>query len=334
MKIKEIAELINGEIFGDFEYEVERVSEISDAEDGALIFFFDEKNLQEGDDRIKGIAAVVPEGIEECPARSYIKVNDPRLAMIKILNHFYPNPVSSFSGVSKNTHIGDVDFGSDVTIGDFTVIGDGTIIGDRVEIFPFTYIGHNVEIGEGSRIYPHSVILDKTIIGKNVIVEAGAIIGSSGFGYHRVEGRYIPIPQVGRVIIEDEVEIGACSMVDRSTIGATVIRKGTKIDNNVHIAHNVQIGANAIIMAQVGIAGSSTVGDNVVIAGQVGISDHVHIGNGSHVAAKSGVMRDVKDGEVVFGYPADNRTSMMRNEAYFRRLPELFKRVKALENLR
>lgn len=331
MKIKDLAKLVNGDILGDGEYEVKGISEIEDVKEGSLVFIFDVRLIDKFTDKLKSIAAIVPKILKECPCKSCIMVEDPKDAMIKTLIQFYHSPVKSFPGKKDNTHIGDAKIGKGVTIGDYTVIGDGTIIEDRVCVFPFTYIGHNVKVGEGSKIYPHCVILDRTIIGKNVTVYPGVVIGSDGFGYHKKEGKLIHIPQVGRVIIEDDVEIGACSMIDRATIGATIIGRGTKIDNSVHIAHNVKVGSNAIIIAQVGIAGSCTVGDNAVIAGQAGIADHVNIGNGSTVAAKSGVMRDVKDGEVVFGYPADSRASVMRNEAYFRRLPELFKRVKTLE---
>jgi len=331
MKIRELADLINGELIGDVEYEVRGVSDIENAKEGDIVFLFDSRRINKVRDKIKSVAAVVPDSLGECACRSCIKVGDPKVAMIKVLKYFYPTPVDSFPGDSHNKHVGDVQIGKDVNIGDYTVIADGTVIDDGVHIFPFTYIGYDVRIGEGSKIYPHCVILDRTIIGKHVTVYPGVVIGSDGFGYHNIEGKLVPIPQVGKVVIEDEVEIGACTMIDRATIGATLIGKGTKIDNSVHIAHNVKVGSNAIIIAQVGIAGSCTVGDNAVIAGQAGIADHVNIGANSTVAAKSGVMRDVKDGEVVFGYPADRRTSVMRNEAYFRRIPELFKRVKTLE---
>ncbi len=331
MRIKELADLIDGDVLGDEEYKIKGVSLVNDAEKGDIVFLFDLNRINKVKDKLLNVAAIVPRALKECPCKSCIKVEDPKNAMIKVLNQLYPTPVKSFPGNPHNLHIGDVEIGKDVTIGDYTVIGDGTIIGDGVDIFPFTYIGNDVKIGEGSKVYPHCVILDRIIIGKNVILYPGVVIGSDGFGYHKMKGNLAHIPQVGNVIIEDEVEIGACSMIDRSTIGSTVIGKGTKIDNSVHIAHNVKIGSNVIIIAQVGIAGSCTIGDNAVIAGQAGIADHVNIGNESMVAAKSGVMRDVGDGEVVFGYPADNRMSVMRNEAYIRRLSELFKRVKALE---
>ncbi|MEA1912671.1 MAG: UDP-3-O-(3-hydroxymyristoyl)glucosamine N-acyltransferase [candidate division WOR-3 bacterium] len=334
MKIKEISVLLDGEIKGDPEYEVKNISEVKEAEKGDLVFLFEEENVKEDVESLRDLAAIIPETMDKCPARSWIKVRDTKAAMIKVLRHFYPNPVKLTTGISEISNIGNITMGKDVKIGGYTIIEDGTIIGDGVWIFPFTYIGCDVEIGEKSKIYPHCVILDRTKIGKNVIINPGVVIGSDGFGYYEMEGKLEHIPQVGRVIIQDEVEIGALSMIDRATIGSTVIGRGTKIDNSVQIAHNVKIGANAIVVAQAGIAGSCKVGDRAVIAGQAGIADHVDIGKGAKVAAKSGVMRDVHDGEVVFGYPADKRISVIRNEAYFRKLPELFKRVKGLEESR
>lgn len=249
MKIKDLADLINGEVIGDEKYEIKGVSEINDANEGDLVFIFDEKTIDKFKDNLNSTAAIVPRSLKMCPAKSCIIVEDLKDAMIKTLMHFYPEPVKSFPGKIENKNIGDAKIGKDVIIGDYTVIGNGTTIGDGVVILPFTYIGHNVEIGMGSKIYPHSVILDRTIIGKNVIIYPGVVIGSDGFGYHKKDDKLVHIPQVGRVIVEDEVEIGACSMIDRATIGATVIGKGTKIDNSVHIAHNVKVGSNAIIIA-------------------------------------------------------------------------------------
>lgn len=332
MKVKEIAGLVGGEVDGNEEFIVNQISEVSETDDGSLIFIFDKKVLKELGDVKKRVAAVIPEDIKTEKFEATIRVKNPRMAIVKILNEYYPEPTVNPGSMNGNYQLGDVEMGKDVTIGEFSVICDGTILGDGVSIFPFTYIGHNVKIGEKTKIYPHSAIIDGTVIGNNVIIHSGAVIGSNGFGYAHDDNKAIPIPQVGNVVIEDDVEIGACTMIDRATIGSTRIGKGTKIDNSVHIAHNVKIGSNAIIVAQVGIAGSCKVGNNAVIAGQAGIADHVNIGEGSQVAAKSGVMRDVKDREIVFGYPADRRTRVMRNEAYFRKLPSLFKRVKDLEN--
>lgn len=331
MKIREIAELLESDINGDPNFEVTRVSEIKDAQKGDLVFFFKEKKIDEAKG-LKNLAAIVPKSVKECSAKSWLKVEDVKASMIKILKRFYPKSIE----ISQNCLINPEDFphikfGKDVKIAENVFIGRNCVFGDGVNVFPFCYIGNNVEIGNHSIIYPHSIILDGTKIGRDVNIYPGAVIGSNGFGYQRIKGKLEAVPHIGKVIIGDKVDIGALTMVDRGTIGDTIIGDGTKIDNSVHIAHNVKIGKNVIILAQVGISGSCELGDNAIIAGQVGIIDHVKIGKNAKVIAKSGVAKDIKDGEVVFGYPADKSSRVMRNAGYFKKLPELFKRVKALE---
>lgn len=331
MKIREIAELLESEVNGDPDFEVKRISEIQDAQKGDLVFFFKEKKIDEAKG-LKNLAAVVPESVKECSAKSWIKVKDVKTSLVKILKRFYPASIRiPQKYLMKAEDFSHVKVGKDVKIGENVFIGDNCVLGDGVNVFQSSYIGNNVEIGYNCIIYPHSVILDGTKIGRDVKIYPGAVIGSEGFGYQRIKGELEAIPHIGNVIIGDRVEIGALTMIDRGTIGNTIIGDGTKIDNSVHIAHNVKIGKNVIILAQVGIAGSCKVGDNVIIAGQVGIADHIKIGKNAIIAAKSGVIRDVKEGESVFGYPADKRLSVLKNEIYTRRLPELFKMVKALE---
>ncbi len=331
MKIKDIAGLLESEVIGDPDFEVNRLSEIKDARKGDLIFLFKEKRIKETE-CLKNLAAVVPNSVRECSARSWIKVEDVKASMVKILKSFYPPSVQITSKyLTKVKDFSHVKRGKNVEIGKNVVVGNGCVFGDEVKIFPFSYIGNNVEIGNNGVIYPHTVILDGTKIGKEVKIYTGAVIGSDGFGYHLVESELEAIPHIGRVIIGDKVEVGALTMIDRGTIGDTVIGDGTKIDNSVHIAHNVKIGMNVIIMAQTGIAGSCKVEDNVIIAGQVGIADHIKIGKDVKIAAKSGIIGNVREGESVFGYPAGKRMRVLRNEVYLRKLPELFKRVEILE---
>lgn len=334
MKIKEIAGLLDSEVIGDPDFEVKGVSVIQDARKGDLVFFFKKKKIKEAQG-LKNLAAIVPEDVKKCSAVSWIKAKDVKASMIEVLKYFYSPAVQIPDNYLRNsddfTH---VQMGKDVKIGENVFIGKDCFLGDGVSVFPSCYIGNNVKVGDKSMIYPHSVILDGTEIGSEVIIYPGVVIGSSGFGYHRIKSELKAIPHIGKVIIGNKVEIGALSMIDRGTIGNTIIGDGTKIDNSVHIAHNVKIGRNVIILAQVGIAGSCELEDNVVIAGQVGIADHVKIGKNAIVAAKSGVARDVQEGESVFGYPADKRLSVMKNEIYTRKLPELFKRVKKLEESR
>jgi UDP-3-O-[3-hydroxymyristoyl] glucosamine N-acyltransferase len=331
VKIKKIAKLLESKVEGDPDFEVKRVSEIGDAREGVLVFVFNEKKLSEVKS-FKGVAAIVPFVVKKCSAKAWIRVRDVRASMIKVLKFFYarsPQIPKYYLGTPRD--LLHVKLGKNVQIGKNVFIGENCVLGNSVKIFPFSYVGSNVEIGNDSVIYPHSIVLDGTKIGREVVIYPGVVIGSDGFGYHRINGELKAIPHIGKVIIGDKVEIGALSMIDRGTIGNTVIGDGTKIDNSVHIAHNVKIGKNVIILAQVGIAGSCEVADDVVIAGQVGITDHVKIGKGAKVAAKSGVAKDVEEKEEVFGYPADKRLSYIRNVSYYKRLPELFKRVKALE---
>jgi len=331
VKINEIAKLLGSKVEGDPDFEVKRVSEIKDNRIGDLVFLFNEKKVNEVE-KLKDFAAVVPDSVRECSARSWIRVRDVKASMIKTLKYFYDNSVQiPESYLTTLENLSHVKMGNDVRIGKNVFIGENCILGNNVSIFPFSYIGNDVKIGNGSVIYPHAVILDRTKIGQEVIIYPGVVVGSEGFGYHRVKGEFKAIPHVGKVVIGNRVEIGALSMIDRGTIGDTIIGDGTKIDNSVHIAHNVKIGKNVIILAQVGIAGSCELGDDVVIAGQAGIADHVKIGKGATVAAKSGVSKDVEEKEVVFGYPADKRLNYIRKASYYKRLPELFKRVKALE---
>jgi UDP-3-O-[3-hydroxymyristoyl] glucosamine N-acyltransferase len=331
VKIKEVAELLKSKVNGDPDFKINRLSEIQDAQKGDLVFFFKEKKIKEAKG-IENLAAIVPESVKKCSARSWIKVEDVKASMLKILKHFYPASIQMPENcLMKIEDFKQVKIGRDVSIGENVSIGSNCVLGNGVNIFPSSYIGNNVEIGDNCVIYPHSVILDGTKIGRNVKIYPGVVIGSDGFGYYRIGKELEALPHIGTVVIGDRVEIGALTMIDRGTIGNTVIGDGTKIDNSVHIAHNVKIGKNVIILAQVGIAGSCELEDNVVIAGQVGIADHVKIGKNAVVAAKSGVAKDVKAGEVVFGYPAEKRVSAMRNASYLKRLPELFKRVKTLE---
>jgi UDP-3-O-[3-hydroxymyristoyl] glucosamine N-acyltransferase len=334
VKIKELAGFLKSEVNGDPDLEIRSVSDIKDAKKETLIFLFDKKQIRTVSN-LKELAAIVPDNVDECSARAWIKVQDVKAAMIKILRYLYPEPIKypeSFLDERENSS--DFKSGENVKIAKDVFIGKDCVFGNNVKIFPLVYIGNEVEIGDNTVIYPNSVILDKVKIGRDVMIYPGVVVGSDGFGYHPVDGKLEAIPHIGKVIIGDRVEIGALSMIDRGTIGDTIIGEGAKIDNSVHIAHNVKIGKNVIILAQVGVAGSSTIGDNVIIAGQVGISDHIKIGDGAKIAAKSGVVRNIRKDEIVFGYPADKKFEVLRGIVYSRKLPELFKRVETLEKNR
>ena len=235
-------------------------------------------------------------------------------------------------GIEENVYMGEnVKIGKNVWIGKFSYIEKNTEIGDNTKIFPNVYIGENVRIGKNVLIFPFVYIHGNCIIGNNVIIHSGAKIGTPGFGYVKINGEYKFIPQIGNVIIEDDVEIGANTTIDRATLGTTIIKRGTKIDNLVQIAHNVEIGENTVIAAQTGIAGSTKVGKNVIIAGQVGIVDHAIIEDNVIIAAKSGVSGNLKKNKIYSGYLAREHKKVIKSYSLFYRLPEIYKTIKELK---
>lgn len=331
MRLIEIAKLIGGKLSGDSNISVDNIAGIEDAKEGDITWLSHPK-YEKWLTRTSASCVIVPTGTV-VNKKATIEVANPSIAIIKLLKEFYPESlpqkeISSHAYIDKTANIG-----KGVSIGAFSYIGEHTVIGDNVIIFPNAYIGHNVRIGDSTYIYPNTTILDKVIIGSNVRIYSGAVIGSEGFAYPRVNGKYTHIPHCGGVIIEDDVEIGALSTVARAVVGNTIIKKGTKIDSLVHIAHNVIIGENSIIIAQVGIAGSVRIGNNVVIAGQSGITDHVVIGNNVTIGGQSGVTKNVPEGMTVCGYPATTRRKSNLAYSLLMRLPELFKRVSALEKV-
>ena len=222
--------------------------------------------------------------------------------------------------------------GKDCYIGDFAVVEDGAVIGDGAKIYPQCYVGDNVKIGDKTILYSGVKIYEGCRIGANCILHAGAVIGADGFGFApNAEGGFDKIPQLGNVVIEDNVEIGANTCVDRAKTDSTIIRKGVKLDNLIQIGHNVEIGENTVSSSQTGIAGTAKVGSNCFIAGQVGIADHITVGNRVKIAAKSGIDKDVPDDEVRFGYPALAGVNYHRSFAVFKELPDLRRRVMKLE---
>jgi len=332
MKLREIANIIGGHIVGNPEIDITGVSSIKDAQRGDITFLADKKNRQYA--HTTNASAIIVrqahyEEIGKLPI-SIVVVDNPHLAFARTLEIFYSKPPIP-SGISKEAFIGkDVNFGNDVTVSSFVYIADNVTIKDRVIIFPGVYIGNDVIIGEDTIIYPNVTIRENVKIGKKVIIHSGAVIGSDGFGYVQDKGENYKIPQVGGVIIEDNVEVGANVTIDRATLGNTVIGSGTKIDNLVQIAHNVKIGKNCIILAQVGISGSVEIGDNVVLAGQAGIADHTKIANGVTVIGKSGVTGDLEAG-VYSGVPAIPHKQWLRAQSVYAKLPDILRRIQELE---
>jgi UDP-3-O-[3-hydroxymyristoyl] glucosamine N-acyltransferase len=224
-----------------------------------------------------------------------------------------------------------VKIGRDVSIFPFVFVGDGCEVGDRVVLYPGVYLGESVRVGEESVLYPNVVVMDRCLVGKRVILHPGTVIGSDGFGFARDGARYVKIPQVGTVVIEDDVEIGANCAVDRAAMGKTRIKRGVKTDNLVQIGHNVTVGEDTIIVAQVGIAGSTEVGNRVALGGQVGLVGHIKIGDGAMIGAQAGVAQDVAPGQILSGTPAFSHREWLRAQVAFRKLPEMKKALDELE---
>ena len=255
----------------------------------------------------------------------------PQHALIDLLLLFHP-PARHASGVHPSAIVAaEARVDKTASIGALAVVEAGAVIGPGVRIHPLVYIGHSVEIGEGSEIHPHVVVRERVTVGRRVIIHGGAVIGSDGFGYASGPDGHRKIPQVGTVVLEDDVEIGANTTIDRATLGMTIVRRGTKIDNLVQVGHNVEIGEHAILVAQVGVSGSSRVGRGAVLAGQAGVADHVTIGEGAMVGAQSGIHADVAAGEKVLGTPARPLTLAKRILLSEGQLPDLVRKVRDLE---
>jgi UDP-3-O-[3-hydroxymyristoyl] glucosamine N-acyltransferase len=239
------------------------------------------------------------------------------------------------SGIQQPVYISNTaSHGENVFIGAFAYLGENVKVGNNTKIFPNAYIGDNVIIGNNSIIHPGVKIYNDCRIGNNVTIHAGAIIGSDGFGFApQADGSFKKVPQIGNVIIEDNVEIGANTTIDRATIGSTLIKSGAKLDNLIQIAHNVEIGHSTVIAAQAGVSGSTKIGNGVMIGGQAGIVGHIQLGDGAKVNAQSGVSKSIDAGKAVTGSPAFDYTSALRSQAAARKLPEMEKRIKELEAL-
>lgn len=321
MNLSEVAKLIGADLFADPEAKVKGVSSPQNPKEGTLVFCQSEEDIQKA---VKGkpVALVVKEKTTHYPC---LVVRDVREALAIFLEKFYPeeHPV----GVSDKAVLGkDVSLGKDVYIGPFCVIEDGVILEDGVKIYPFSYIGKNSVVGEGSVIFSGVVIYPNTVIGRRVRIHSGAVIGADGFGYHVTGEGIRKLNHIGNVILEDDVEIGANTTVDRALIDSTVVGKSTKVDNLVMIAHNCFIGEENIIVSQVGISGSVRTGRRVTLAGQVGVADHVSIGDGATVTAKSGVSKSLEGGKVYgAGIPAMEWSRWKRIYAYLMKLPDLLR---------
>jgi UDP-3-O-[3-hydroxymyristoyl] glucosamine N-acyltransferase len=329
---QKIADLIGGRVEGTPGAVITHLAKIEDAGPGSITFLANPKYthyLYE----TKASAVVVNEDFkpEKKVDATLIRVNDAYKAFSDILEFFHQDfpqktGIESPSFIHPTARIG-----KNVYIGAFAYIDEQVVIGDNVKIFPHVYVGAESQIGENTILYPGVKLYHQTVIGRHCIIHAGAVIGSDGFGFAPDRENYKKIPQIGNVVIGDNVEIGANSTIDRATMGSTVIRDGVKLDNQVQVAHNVEIGENTVIAAQTGISGSTKVGRNCQVGGQVGMAGHIRIGNNVRVGAQSGIVNDVPDNEVLIGSPAINAQLFRKASVLFKKLPQLYEDIKQIK---
>jgi UDP-3-O-[3-hydroxymyristoyl] glucosamine N-acyltransferase len=330
LKLKEIAQRLECRLDGDGEIEIHRVAGIEDAGAGDLTFFTNPKYARELR-KTTASAVILSEKAEAAPC-AMLRVSHPYLAFAKAVALFAvddrpPAGIHRLADVASTAAVA-----ADAVIGPFTAIGERARIGARTLIHPHVTIGPGARVGDDCIIHSHVSIRERVEIGNRVIIQDGAVIGSDGFGFAtRPDGTHQKIPQVGAVVIEDDVEVGANAAIDRPAVGETRIGAGSKIDNLVQVAHGVTIGRNTLLAAQVGIAGSTTIEDSVTLAGQVGVSGHITIGKGTIATAQTGIPNSVAPGSFISGYPAIANRDWLKSSAVFRKLPELRKAIADLD---
>jgi UDP-3-O-[3-hydroxymyristoyl] glucosamine N-acyltransferase len=330
---EQIAGILEGTVIGDSNVEVSTLSKIEEGKKGSLTFLANPKYKSYIYSTAASITIVNNDfEPEEELATTLIKVDDAYKAFTKLLEYYNQIKLNK-SGIENPSFISEsAKTGENLYIGAFSYVGDNVKIGNNVKIFPNSYIGDNVVIGNNSIVFSGGKIYSECIIGNNCVINSGAIIGADGFGFTPDEnGVYSKVPQIGNVVIEDDVDIGAATTIDRATLGSTIIRKGVKLDNQIQIAHNVEIGKNTVIAAQTGIAGSTKIGENCQIGGQVGVAGHLTIGNGVRVQAQSGIGRNIKDNEVLQGSPSFGYSDWNKSYVYFKNLPKIVKTINNLE---
>lgn len=325
----QIAGILEGDIVGNPEVEVSKLSKIEEGTEGSLTFLANPK-YKSYIYTTKASITIVNRTFEtENPiTTTLIKVDDAYKSFSKLLE-YYNSVKLNKNGIEQPSFIAaSSSYGNDVYIGAFSYIGENVKLGNNVKIFPNSYIGDNVSIGDNTILFAGTKVYSDCIVGNYCVINSGAIIGADGFGFAPNEnGEFTKVPQTGNVIIEDYVDIGAATTIDRATLGSTIIRKGVKLDNQIQIAHNVEIGKNTVIAAQTGVAGSTKIGENCMIGGQVGIVGHIIIGNNVKIQAQSGIGRNIKDNEVLQGSPAFSYGDFNKSYVYFKNLPKIVKEI-------
>ncbi len=329
----QIAGILEGEVEGNPEVEVSKLSKIEEGIPESLSFLSNPKYTQYIY-TTKASAVIVDKNFkaENRINTTLIRVDDAYKSFSKLLE-YYNQVKMNKTGIEQPVFISEsANYGKNIYIGAFAYISDNVKIGDNVKIYPNVYIGDNVIIANNVTLFSGAKIYSDTQIGNNCVIHSSAILGADGFGFSPNEkGEFIKVPQTGNVIIEDNVDIGAATSIDRATLGSTIIRKGVKLDNQIQIAHNVEIGENTVIAAQTGIAGSTKIGENCMIGGQVGIAGHLSIGNNVRIQAQSGIGRNVKDNETLQGSPALTYNDYNKSYVHFKNLPKIINRLTTIE---
>ncbi len=327
--LTEIARMLGGTFEGDADKHISGAAPFDDATNDEITWAGSAKFLKKMGTTRAG-AVIVPADFID-PNHNIIRIDNPELAFARVLEHLYPAP-PPMGGISTKACIGaDFSCGSDAFVAPGVVVGDRVVIGNRVSLYPNVVLGDDVTIGDDTLLCPNVTILERCVIGNRVRIDAGTVIGSDGFGYAPDGEKYYKIPQLGIVQIDDDVEIGAGNTIDRAAFGRTRICRGVKTDNLVHVAHNVTVGENTVIVAQVGIAGSTSLGKHVILAGQAGIAGHIEIGDDAIVGPQSGVARSIDAGHVVSGSPEMPHHQWLRVQRTIPKLPELMKMCAKME---
>jgi UDP-3-O-[3-hydroxymyristoyl] glucosamine N-acyltransferase len=326
-----IARIVGGEVAGDGDVIIKGVASLEKAGSSDLSFVADKKYLPALEKSKAG--AIVCTTDVKSPRNNLLYVKNPHLSFGMIVELFHPLDVAGTGIVHPTVVFGeDVQLGKTVSIGPYVTVGDRCALSEGVVIGSLVSIGNDVEIGEHTRIYPNVTIYDKTRIGMRCLIHAGVVLGGDGFGFARDDsGRHRKIPQIGGLVIGDDIEIGSNCTIDRGSVDNTVIARGAKFDNLVHVAHNVKIGEDSLLVAQVGVSGSTTIGKNVVLAGQAGVAGHLEIGDGGIIGGQAGVTKSVQPGEIVSGYPARPHKKTLKTQASLVKIPQMLERIKELE---
>ncbi|MCU7494689.1 MAG: UDP-3-O-(3-hydroxymyristoyl)glucosamine N-acyltransferase [Ignavibacteria bacterium] len=332
IKLKDVADLVGGNIIGDENVIIENIAKIEEAKKNDLTFLYHPSYEKYFSNTQASAILVKPDFPKSRTDITYIEVKSPNAAFLNIVNHFF-KPEFRLTGIDDSAYIAPgVSVGNSTALGKNVVVSEGCKLGSNVKIFHNCVLLENVEIGDDTIIFPNVTIREGCKIGSRAIIHSGSVIGSDGFGYSPdANGVYHKIPQIGIVVLEDDVELGANVTVDRAALGATVIKKGTKLDNLVQIAHNVQVGENTVMSAQTGVSGSTKIGRNCILAGQVGVVGHIELADNVIVGAKSGVSKSLPKAGTYWGSPAKELKAALRLEGHVRNLPSYADKIKEME---